>query len=303
MYRWDNKMLDRIYKIPIADSQWDEINPKPSQSALIATDGTDDAYLVGSGGFAAWDALIPASIVGSWDSSTGLQEGESYDNNEPPNVIGTPTHPVTADYTGWIRVLGNNNRSATGVLDSTRWAGHAEAKYLLLDHRYTDSDDPFTLTIERTDNTYADWDAGTTYDTGDKVMHDGQGWASQQTNNTNHEPGQAGSGPWWAVTASGYGWLATMIEPSASQGPITGYNIRVYPTADCTPGTQIYTSGNFSNGSGSFTTESTSNQWTPTADAVNIALIFVGGGNSQNGIITMDVGQDEVTAEFWSHDQ
>jgi hypothetical protein len=293
--------LDRIYGIPTADTVWDDLNPQPSQSVLIATDATESAYLTGSGGFAEFDAIPSAYIVGSWDSSTALQEGQSWDESEPPEVIGTPTYPVTIDYTGWIRPLGNADGRATGALDSTRWAGHAEAKYLLLDDRYTDTDDPFVLTITRSDNTYPDWDAGTTYDTGDKVMHDGQGWAAQQTNNTGHEPGQPGSAAWWAVTASGYGWIATMIEPAASQDPITGYNIRVYPTAECVPGTQIYTSGNFSGDPS--TTESTSNHWTPTADAVHIALIFVGGGNSQNGIITMDVGQDEVTAEFWSHDQ
>jgi hypothetical protein len=296
--------LIRIYGIPTSDAPvWTEEAPKPNQTVEIDSNDTDTAFLVADPDFAYWEALPTAYIVGSWDAYTGLQEGESWDESEPPVVIGTPDHPVTADYTDWIRPLGNLERSATGELDSHRWVGHVPPKFLQGDSRYTDANDPFVLTITRTDNTYPDWDAGTTYDTGDKVMHDGQGWEAQQTNNTNHEPGQPGSAPWWAVTASGYGWIATMIEPAVSQDPITNYNIRVYPTAECVPGEQIYTSGNFAESDGIFTAETTSNQWTPTADAVNIALIFVGGGNTQNGIITMDVGQNEVTAQFWESDQ
>ena len=295
--------LDRIYKILTADAQWDDLNPRPTQSVLIAESGLDSAYLVGELGFTDWDALT-STIVGSWDSDTGLQEGESYDNNEPPNVIGTPSHPVTVDYATWVRPLGNDAGRATGVLDSTRWAGHREEKFLLTDHRYTDSDDPFVLTITRDENTYPAWDIATTYDTGEKVMHAGTGWQSQQTNNLNHEPGAPGSGPWWLAAEFGWGWTATMLEPAASQGPITDYNVRGYPDPDCTPGTQIYTSGNFSDtGGGTFQTSMPSGNWTATEEQVNIALIFVGGGNTQNGIITLEVGTNEVTAQFWNHDQ
>jgi hypothetical protein len=296
--------FDRIYGIPTADAVWQpdpelpDYLPQPPQSALIATNATDSAYLVGNLGFAAFDALPTGYIVGSWSNVTGLQEGESWDGQ---TVIGTPTHPVTIDYTDWVRLLGNDAGRATGFLDSTRWAGHVEQKYLQTDHRYTDALDPFVLTITRDDNNYPEWLDPTTYDTGDKVTWEGQGYQSQQTNNQGKEPGAPGSDPWWAVTESGYGWTATMIEPSASQDPITGYNIRVYPTAECVPGDQIYTSGNFSGDPP--TTSATSNHWTPNADAVHMALIFVGGGNSQNGIITLDVGQDTVTAEFWEADQ
>jgi hypothetical protein len=291
--------LDRIYKILTASIPLPE--DMPAQSVLIATGVTETAYLVGEAGFTGWDALA-STIVGSWDSETGLQEGESYDVGG--NVIGTPTHPVTADYTGWIRPLGNKDRRATGFLDSTRWAGHIEQKYLQEDERYPDTDRPFTLEIARDDHTYPDWDSVTTYDTGEKVMHAGTGWQSQQINNTNHEPGQPGSGPWWLATEFGWGWLATMIVQSTSQDPITNYNIRVYPTPECVPGTQLYTSGNFTDtGGGVFQTSATSNNWTPTPDQVNIALIFVGGGNSQNGIITLEVGQDENTSDYWGHDQ
>jgi hypothetical protein len=292
--------LDRIYKILTADAQWDDLNPEPPQSVEIATEALDSAYLVGSGGFTPWSVLT-ATIVGSWDSVTGLQEGQSWDNG---NVIGTPTHPVTADYTAWIRPLGNDDRHATGDLDSTRWAGHDELKALLDADRYPAADNPFTLTLVRDDHTYPAWDSVTTYDTGEQVMHAGTGWTSQQTLNTNHEPGQPGSGPWWLAAEFGWGWTATMIEPSTSQDPITAYNVRGYPTPECVPGDQIYTSGYFTDiGGGTFQTSIPSGNWTPTEEQVNIALIFAGGGNAQTGILTLEVGQDEATAEFWSHDQ
>ena len=288
----------RLYKI--TSPVWDEENPIPPQTALAATNGADYAYLVGEGGFTEWDAL--GTIVGSWSQDTGLQEGQEF--NEQGDVIGTPTHPVTADY-AWVRPFGNKDRLATqSPLDSLRFQGHVEPKFLQGDSRYTDTDDPFTLTISRDlSGVYPEWDSGTTYDTGEKVMWEGQGYQSQQTNNTDHEPGAPGSGPFWAVTEFGYGWIATMIEPAVSQDPITNYNIRVYPTAECVPGDQIYTSGNFADIGEVFETRAASNNWTPTEEDVHIALIFVGGGNSQNGIITLPVGTDSVTAQFWSHDQ
>jgi hypothetical protein len=291
-------MLVRIYIVPNADIPVD----LPSQTSQQWEDGAQTGYLVGPEGFADWDVVTNAFICGSWDKANGLQEGESFDGGG--NVIGTPTHPVTADYEGWIRPLGNKNGRATGILDSTRWAGDAEQKFLQTDHRYTDSNDPFTLQITRDDNTYPAWSGLTNYANGVKVMHAGTGWQSQQTNNLDHEPGQPGSGPWWLATEFGWGWVAEMTEPSASQDPITGYNIRVYPAPECVPGTQLYTSGNFADiGGGVFQTSATSNNWTPTADQVNIALIFVGGGNSQNGIIILEAGENEVSGEFWSADQ
>lgn len=148
MVSQDNDMsLDRIYKMPIADVPLPE--DMPPQSVPIAADATDEAFLVGEAGFTGWDALPTASIVGSWDAQTGLQEGQSYDNSEPPIVVGTPTHPVTADYAGWVRPLGNEAGRATGLLDSTRWAGHAEPKFLQDAQRYKDTDAPFTLEIFR----------------------------------------------------------------------------------------------------------------------------------------------------------
>jgi hypothetical protein len=296
-------MIDYLFAVPNADIP----APLPPQTVYAADDGgTITAYLVGPGGFAEWDAMLTAYIVGAWDrdqeATDGyLQAGQTFNGS---TVEGTPTHPLQPDYLAYIRPMGNKDRSATGDLDSIRWQGHPEAKWLQDDDRYLDTDDPFVLTITRDDNTYPAWDSGTTYDNGVKVMHAGTSWASQQVNNLNHEPGAPGSGPWWLATEFGWGWTATMIEPAVSQDPITGYNIRAYPTPECVPGDQLYTSGNFSNGGGNaFTTSAPSGNWTATEEQVNIALIFVGGGNTQNGIITMEVGQDEVTGQFWSHDQ
>jgi len=138
--------FDRIYKIPSADAVWDDLNPLPPQSVQIAVDAPNEAYLVGEGGQADWDAL-PSTLVGSWDADTGLQEGQSYD--EFGGVIGTPTYPVTSDYAGWIRPLGNETGRATGILDSPRWQGHVEQKFLEDDKRYPDTDAPFQLKLER----------------------------------------------------------------------------------------------------------------------------------------------------------
>ena len=140
--------FDRIYKILTTAAQWDELNPQPPQTVLIATNATESAFLVGPGGFAEWDALA-STLVGSWDSDSGLQEGQSYDDSDPPVVVGTPTHPATVDYLEWIRPIGNEEGRATGILDSMRWAGHAEPKFLQDDYRYPETDRPFQLKLER----------------------------------------------------------------------------------------------------------------------------------------------------------
>lgn len=147
--------MDRIYGIPTADTAWDDLNPQPPQSVLIATNATESAYLVGSGGFSGWDALVSAYIIGSWDHVTGLQEGQSYDI-DGITVIGAPAHPVTADYEEWVRPLGNESGRATGLLDSPRWQGHAEQKFLQDDQRYKDTNAPFTLKITRVEHVAPD---------------------------------------------------------------------------------------------------------------------------------------------------
>ena len=132
--------FDRIYKILTASVP----APLPLESVLIATDATQSAFLVGELGFTDWDAV--GTLVGSWDTITGLQEGQTYTAGLPP-VIGTPTFPVTADYATWIRPLGNEAGRATGQLDSTRWQGHVEQKFLDNDNRYPSTNTPFSLEI------------------------------------------------------------------------------------------------------------------------------------------------------------
>jgi hypothetical protein len=143
--------MDYIISIlATTDDLYDEDNPRPGPSVLMAENLTHRAYLY-SGDSPAWP---DSTIVGSWDADTGLQEGQSYDAQG--DVIGTPTYPVTADYTDWIRPLGNDSGRATGLLDSLRWAGHSEPKFLTDDNRYTATDSPFTLRITRVEHTAPD---------------------------------------------------------------------------------------------------------------------------------------------------
>ena len=294
-------MIDRIYKLLTADAQWDELNPQPPQSVQIATNATETAYLVGAAGFTAWDALT-STIVGSWDAATGLQEGQSYSTASPQTITGTPTHPVTADYTAWIRPLGNQERRATGDLDATRWQGHAEEKYLQDDERYPDSDDPFYITIVRDDNRVGPlWDAGTTYAENDKVVWNNKGWNSLIASNTGNEPGT--NPPRWEEVESGYGWTATMVKAATSRPAIVNYKVGIYPTDDCTPGNEIYYTGAFQDVGGVFTSSAPSGQWTVNPDTVNYALIYSPGPDAQEGIFNLFEGQDSVTMQFWSHDQ
>jgi hypothetical protein len=299
--------VDYAIVLPIADIP----DPLPdSRIVKMADDGVDIAYLVTNEADPLPDWPVTAAIWGAWDNGQPtndgqgyLQLGESYDV-DGETVIGSPTHPINPDYWIWVNPLGNDNRVATGPLRTMRWQGHPEKKKAITDQdEYPVTDDPFILTITREDNVWDAWVSDEIYPLGEKVTHNGGGWQSQQSGNENHEPGQPGSGPWWAATEFGWGWIATMIEPAQSQDSITNYNIRVYPDPDCTPGTQNYTSGNFADVGGTFQTSATPNNWTPTEEQLNIALIFVGGGNTQNGIVTLEVGQNEVTREFWSHDQ
>ena len=149
--------MDIFVKIPAADAQWDDLNPQPQPSTLIAefNDGADQhAYLYTGNDLTAWPNS--ASYIGSWDERTGLQEGQAWDNSSPPQLIGTPTHPVTDDYTTYIRPLGNDAGRATGILDSIRWQGHSEPKYLQDNKRYKDTEAPFTLKITRQEITAPD---------------------------------------------------------------------------------------------------------------------------------------------------
>jgi hypothetical protein len=275
----------------------------PAQTVYAADDGgTITAYLVGPGGFAEWDALLTAYIVGAWDmdqeATDGyLQAGQTFDGGG--SIIGTPTYPLQPDYTAYIRPLGNKAGRATGALDSVRWAGHPEAKWLNDDDRYTVDDHPFTLHVVREENTYPAWDSGTTYALGDKTMHAGTGWQSQQINTLTHEPGQPGSGPWWLATEFGWGWTCTVIPPLDTQRDIQNRKVTVYTELECI--NVLYSTGSFNDVAGTWTTVAPSGNWTATPDDVYFALTTV--GNVQEGCWSLLDGSDETTAEFWDHDQ
>jgi len=287
--------LDRYYKIPTAD-----IAGIPDQSVLVATNATDSAFLVGQLDFPIWDAFPTASIVGSWDSVTSLQEGQSYDPF--PTVIGTPTHPITADYATWIRPLGNDNGEATGILDSTRWAGHAEAKFLQNDRRYTDSNAPFTLEIIRQDygSTALPWDVGTTYNTGDFATSGGM-WQSLQDGNVGNTP--FGGSPFWEfINQSGpWGWVVQMLSDDPGRD-ITARGIGVYSDPEATA--FLYTTGSFINDGkygDVFYTEAPAGNRTANPDPVYFALLL---GASQEGIFQLNAPEDGAEAEalFWAAD-
>ncbi|GAF68391.1 unnamed protein product, partial [marine sediment metagenome] len=129
--------------------------------------------------------------------------------------------------------------------------------------------------------------------------HSGTGWQSQQNLNTNHEPGQPGSGPWWLPTEFGWGWICTVEPPLDTQRDIQNRKITVYTEPECI--NVLYSTGAFVDNAGTWTTNAPSGNWTPTPDDVYFALTTV--GNVQEGCWQLNEGQDETLAEFWASDQ
>ena len=299
--------MDRLYAAPTADVQWQNdpdlpnYNPQPPQSVYAADDGgTITAYLVGEAGFTDWDAIPNAYIVGSWDRDTGLQEGQTYDNG---NVIGTPTYTLQPDYLAYIRPLGNESGRATGLLDSIRWAGHPEQKFLQDDHRYPATDSPFTLEIIRED-IGADaplWDSVTPYDTGDYVQNPlGTTWQALQDN-----IGQTpfGGSPFWEfINTPGWGWSVVMLSDDP-QRDITARAIGVYSQPGADPVDYLYTTGAFvqdgSHGN-NFFSECPAGQRTATPEQVNFALLL---GSAPEGWWVLTENGEDSEALFWSHSQ
>ena len=295
---------DRIYSIPTADAQWQNdpdlpnYNPLPPQSVQIAVDGTDEAYLVGPQGFADWDAL-PSTLVGSWNQTTGLQEGQNYDT-DGTTVIGTPTYPVTADYAGWIRPLGNEAGRATGLLDSPRWQGHVEQKFLQDDNRYPSTNTPFSLEIYRENIGVgaSAWDSVTQFFTGDYATNGGSTWRALQ-DSLNQTP-FGGSTFWEFVNTPGWGWSVEMLSADPLRD-ITARAISVYSDPECT--LFLYTTGAFvqdgSHGN-NFYTQCPVGQRTPTAAQVNFALLL---GAAQEGFMNIPEGTEALESLFWAADQ
>lgn len=132
-------MIDTIVEIQAI--VWTEENPQPSQSVLMAEYLDKQAYLTTT------PDEFTGIILGAWDSETGLQEGQTY--NDLGDIVGTPTHPIQPNYLTYVRPLGNEDGIATGVLDSMRFQGHVEPKYVEEDKRYPSTNAPFSLRIER----------------------------------------------------------------------------------------------------------------------------------------------------------
>ena len=295
--------IDYLFAVPDADIP----NSLPAQTAYAADDGgTLTAYLVGELGFAAWDALPTAYIVGAWDRSQEsadgyLQAGQTFGVGGV--VEGTPTYPLQPDYTAYIRPLGNKDGFATGPLDSIRWQGHPEAKWLQDDRRYTDTDSPFTLEIIRQDygSTAQPWDNGTTYNTGDFVTSGGM-WQSLQDNNTGNTP-FGGSAFWEFINQSGpWGWVVKMLSDDPLRD-ITARAIGIYTDPEAT--IFQYTTGAFINDGkygDVFYTECPPGNRLADASEIYFALLL---GSAQEGIFQLDALADgaEATALFWTADQ
>ncbi len=95
-----------------------------------------------------------------------------------------------------------------------------------------------------------------------------------------------------------------MLKASTSRPSIVNYKVGIYPDDAMTPGTEIYFTGAFQDmGGGVFNSSAPEGQWTLNPDAVYYALIYSPGGDAQEGTFSLEVGQDEVTAEFWENDQ
>jgi len=271
-------------------------DPIPPQTALAATNGADYAYLVGEGGFTEWDAI--GTIVGSWSQATGLQEGESFDGE---TVIGTPTHPITADFLDWIQPLGNIEGRATGFIDSLRWQGHVEQKYVEQDHRYPSTDSPFVLELIRQDygSTAEAWDTNTVYAEGDFATSGGM-WRSLQDGNQGNTP--FGGSPFWEfINQSGFwGWVVKMISADPERD-ITARGIGIYTDPECT--VFQYTTGAFVNDGkygDVFYTECPPGNRLANPDQVNFALLL---GSAQEGYFNLPANSDVTEALFWSANQ
>ena len=291
-------MSDFILSIPVADLP--AVNPQPAVLMAEYDDGTPkQAYLYTAADISAWP--VSAYVVGAWDRDTGLQTGQSYDV-DGITVIGTPTYPVASDYTQYVRPLGNEAGRATGLLDSMRWQGMPEQKFLADANRYTPADSPFTLKITRIDNgsTALPWDSGTTYNTGDFAMSGPSLWKSLQDNNLNNTP--FGGSPFWEfINQSGpWMWRVDMISDDPLRD-ITARAIGVYSDAAAT--SFLYTTGAFvDDGSGNYYTETPPGNRTATPEPVYFALLL---GAAQEGIFQLDALEDGADAQalFWSADQ
>ena len=283
----------------VTDDLFDEDNPRPGQSVLVLEYDDKRCYLYSADDVSAWPPVV---ILAAWEQS-GLQTGQTYDNSEPPEVIGSPTHPIHADYWNFVRPLGNGVEGrATGPLRTKRWQGHPEARYAIEDvSEYPAVDAPFQLKITRDDygSEALPWDNGTTYALGDFATSGGM-WQSLQDNNTGNTP--FGGSPFWEfINQPGvWGWTVEMISNDPLRD-ITARAIGVYSDPECT--SYLYTTGAFiQDGShdNNFYTECPIGQRQATDAQVNFALLL---GSAQEGWFNLPEGGGDAEALFWNSGQ
>ena len=146
--------MDMIIEILATEAIWNEANPQPQPSVEIAqyNDGADKIAYLYNTATGADDWPPSALVLGAWNEDDGLQFGQYFDT-DGETVLGTVVFPIQANYEAYIRPLGNDNGIATGNLDSHRWQGHSEAKFMMENIRYPATNMPFTLKITREDHT------------------------------------------------------------------------------------------------------------------------------------------------------
>ena len=279
------------------DDLYDEFTPRPQPSVLMTEYNDRRAYLY-SGDDPAWAGSY---IVGAW-TDNGLQLGQSYDTQEPPQVIGVPTYPLHEDYTTNIRPLGNDQGRATGLLDSLRWAGHPEAKYLQDDNRYNDTNAPFTMVVTRTGHGQdaQAWDTNATYGEGEYATSGGM-WLSLQDNNQGNTP--YGGSPFWEfINQPGpWGWRAEIFSDDPLRD-ITARAIAIYSDPEWTA--YLFTTGAFAldPDTGLYTSVCPIAQRTAAPEPIYYSLLW---GSLQEGNSALTAAQDgsELSRLHWAGDQ
>ena len=236
--------MDYIITIPIADDVWTDEVPRPQPSVLMNTNGIQNAYLTTT--TEGWP--VSRDIVGMWDEYSG-----------------EPLGAIAAAYNDWIRPLGNDNGMATGFLDSMRWQGHSEPKFIEFEQpdpelpptvaeRYPDYRRPFTLQIERT-----------------FITDDG-------------------------FPQIPHGWKVTMLSEDPLRD-ITARAIGIYNDS----GGYLYTTGAFiDDGTGTYFTECPVGQRTADEVQINFKLLL---GSAPEGAWVLPVGDEGDARQFWADDQ
>jgi hypothetical protein len=278
-------------------------DPIPPQSVLVTEYGLNSCYLYTSATDPLPDWPVGTSILAAWED-TGLQTGETYDTQDPPQVVGSPTYPIQSDYWDFVRPLGNEVGRATGPLRTLRWQGHPEVRFAITDtSEYPSTNEPFGLEIQRQDygSTALPWDIATVYATGDFATSGGM-WRSLQDGNVGNTP--FGGSPFWEfINQSGFwGWVVFMLSDDPNRA-INARAIGIYTDPECT--IFQYTTGAFINDNkygDVFYTECPPGNRVSTNAQVNFALLL---GAAQEGWMNLPEGGDGETNDslYWAADQ